>query len=197
MTNSDATVALNNMPMLAAFIALAGVLLGSIITGFYGLWTRHKEYVNGYYKNIVSRRIRAYEQLESVIGALEPLYQDNDGKIIHFALSNAESIKSLMESLSNIAAQGLWIEHETFKKARKLNNTIKAVMSFPPELTPLRPPQNPHDPKDLMQIMDYAKDKRDEISQLRSALASMVAKDMLTLHDVKAFLKRKKKQSST
>ena len=70
--------------------------------------------------------------------------------------------------------QGLWLSDEAFGKLQELN-----VLLFYFE----KPTS----------VVDFGKSKYQAIAALRAELERILAKDMLTLHDVRRFLKSKDK----
>ncbi len=155
-------------------IALAGVVLGALIAGVFGLWAKHSEYVNDYYKTVIQRRIAAYEQLESLIIDFKPAVYDTDREPYHLPFSGDKAKEKVFVQLFSVMSQGLWLSDEAFRKVRELN-----CLLFPM-------------PDVECDAIKFGKTHWRAIAELREALEGILAADMMELHRVGRFLKRKK-----
>jgi hypothetical protein len=157
---------------------LGSGLIGALVAGIYNLRAKQNEYVNDYYKIVIQRRIAAYEQLEKMtIMPLKTTSADgmSDG-LCHLPFSSEEpdewnrNVVSLLFPMS----QGLWLSDELWEKLRELN-----ILLF-------------HFEKPTS-VVEFGKKNYQRIAGLRADIERIFAKDMLSLHDVKAFLKSKNK----
>lgn len=152
----------------------------ALIAGAYSLLAKRNEYVNDYYKTVIKRRIVAYEQLENTIVPLKTSIADgNDNRLYHlpFASESDEDWNRNVVSLLSVMSQGLWLTDEAFQKLHELN-----VLLF-------------HSDKPAS-VIEFGKKNYQKIATLRADLERILAKDMLSLHDVKRFLKSKDKPDS-
>lgn len=150
-------------------------ILGALIAGAYTLRGKRNEYVNDFYKNVIERRLAAYEQLERLIVALKIAVLDGENRPYHLLFSKDDDWESVHEMLLYVMSQSLWISEEAFVKARDLN-----YLAFQ-----LKPGDGG--------VIEFGKQNYDAIAALRSDLEKILAADMLELYDVKNFLKHKKK----
>jgi hypothetical protein len=157
--------------------ALLGALLGTLISGVFGLRAKRNEYVNDYYKKVLDRRIAAYEQLESLIVSLRTTCLGEDNKPYHLLFSQAEGngLLPAYRMLHGIASQALWLSHEAFDKGRELNTLLWGFKG-----------------SGGSNLIEFGQKNYEAIATLRENLERIVAADMLGLHDVRRFLRKKK-----
>jgi hypothetical protein len=156
--------------------SLASGIVGAIIVGMYNLRIKRNEYANDYYKTIITRRIGAYEQLEKLVVAIKTAVTDeNDNEPYHLLFSKDDDWQSAYNLLFNVMSQALWLSNEAFEKTRDLNYRIFR-----------RRPEGG--------AIEFGKQNYQFIATLRSELERILADDMLALHDVKRFLKQKRKK---
>jgi hypothetical protein len=121
-------------------------------------------------------RIGAYEQLEKLVVAIKTAVTDeNDNKPYHLLFSKDDDWQSAYNLLFNVMSQALWLSNEAFEKTRDLNYRIFR-----------RRPEGG--------AIEFGKQNYQFIATLRSELERILADDMLALHDVKRFLKQKRKK---
>jgi hypothetical protein len=157
---------------------LGSGLVGALVAGIYNLRAKQKEYVNDYYKMVIQKRITAYEQLEkmTIIPLKSALADGTSDGLYHVPFSSEEpdDWDRNVISLLVVMSQGLWFSDELWKKLQELN-----VLLF-------------HFEKPTS-VVEFGKKNYQRIAGLRADMERIFAKDMLSLHDVKAFLKSKNK----
>ena len=141
---------------------------------------KHKEYVDDYYKQIVQRRIKAYELLEKFVTSLKVSVIDNEDqtKPYHIIFSHEEYYNNAYNLLLEITPQVLWLSRDSNDIARELNYILLRADNTEKSM------------------IDYGKENYKNVVDWRSKLENMIAKDMLNLHDVERFLKEKKEHKS-
>ncbi|HET6841457.1 MAG TPA: hypothetical protein VFK06_07185 [Candidatus Angelobacter sp.] len=167
-------------PLATIIISLIGSgLVSTIVTGFFGLRAKRNEYVNDYYKEVIKRRIAAYEQLEQLIIWLKTAIPDKDGQVYHllFAPDKEQGLNRIfVEVLFRIMSQGLWLSNEAFLKVKEFN-----VLVYPLQ--------------DAANMTEFGKKHYRQIAIIRDDLEKILARDMLKLYKVTRFLKSKDKPS--
>jgi hypothetical protein len=148
--------------------------VSAVIAGLINLRAKRNEYVNDFYKTVIKRRIAAYEQIENLIIWLKLAVCDADGRPYHILFSEDGGWEKAHALLVMISSQGLWLSDEAFQKGRELNILIFHL-------------DKPSD------VIRFAKENHQAIATIRAELERVLAKDMLTLHDVERFLKSKNK----
>jgi hypothetical protein len=162
-------------------IAIFSVAVGAFIAGRYQLRARENDYRNEFFKLVIQRRLAAYEALEELVSALKMSVIDNESDPTHpyhllFADESEEGMARPHVLLGTVMSKGLWLSEPVFEKLTQLNRMIFFMSSKPDGLV-------------------FAKENYREIGRIRVDLESLIAHDMLTMHDVRSFLKRKRKPS--
>jgi hypothetical protein len=155
---------------------LGSALVAAIVAGLFSLRTKRNEYINDYYKEVIKRRVAAYEQLEQLIIWLKTAIPDKDGQLYHllFASNQQEDLNRIFEMLFRVMSQGVWFSDEAFSKTRELNLLLYQL-------------------QDAANITEFGKKHYRQIANIRADLERTLARDMLKLHCVKQFLKSKDK----
>jgi hypothetical protein len=121
---------------------------------------------------ILTRRIAAYERLESLIIAIKTAVLDTDNRPYHLLFSKDDDWNSAYGLLMNVTAQSLWLSAEAFNKTQELNYLVFRL--------------NPDGG-----AIEFGKTNYEKIADLRTDLERILAIDLLGLHDIKRFLKHK------
>ncbi|BBU71475.1 hypothetical protein ICHIJ1_13940 [Fluviibacter phosphoraccumulans] len=154
--------------------SLISGIIAAVIAGVFSLRGKQSEYVNDYFKTIVVRRLEAYESLEQLINSLKLSVLDDDHQLYHQVFSNEAAWKDIYRRLLVATAHPLWLSNEVFAKTRELNIMLLQASTHNRDL------------------VEFGKSNYAPIAELRDQIEKLHAKDMLTLHDVKCFLKKKK-----
>jgi hypothetical protein len=123
---------------------------------------------------VLNRRVTAYEQLENLISALKAAVLDKDGRPYHLLFSRDDDWETAYKLLFGVMSQALWLSDEVFVKTRDINYLVFRGGSKGAG------------------AVEFGKEHYQEIAELRSQIEKIHASDMLALHDVKGFLKRKR-----
>lgn len=144
----------------------------TLIAGLYNLRAKHSEYVNDYYKTVIKKRVAAYEELEKLIGRPKTSVVGDDNRPCHvmFVFHNAADPRVELLGLNNL---GLWLSNEVYARTRELSILLFGL-------------------KEGNEI-EFGKKNYEVLATLRQDLERLLARDMLTLYDVKRFLKSKDK----
>lgn len=159
--------------------SLLSAIFGALIAGLFSLRGKQNEYVNDYFKTIVVRRLEAYESLEQFINSLKLSVLDDDHQLYHQVFSNEAAWKDIYRRLLDATAHPLWLSNEVFAKTRELNIMLLQASTTGRDL------------------VEFGKSNYAPIAELRDQIEKLHAKDMLALHDVKCFLKKKKANLSS
>lgn len=152
--------------------SLISGVLGAGVAGFFALRVKRHEYINEYYKSVLSRRITSYEQVERLIMMLKTAIVDKDQRPYHILFEQEE--KEVYSLLFGVMANALWLSDDLFEKTRDLN-----VLFYE------------HHPGDDDSV-EFGKEHYKQIAELRTQIERLHARDMLRLHEVPRFLKSKK-----
>jgi len=167
-----------SVQLLLALLSTSAIsaIAGAVIAGAYALRAKKNEYVNDYYKTVITRGIAAYEQLESLIAWLKASVVDKDKRPYHllFASDDYKEWERAFVVLHGAMSQDLWMSNEVFEKVRELN-----LLMFR-----FKKPES---------IIEFGKQNYEKVATIRAEIERLLARDTLNLHDVKGFLSSKNK----
>ncbi len=158
--------------------SLISGVLGAFIAGQYSLRAKRNDYVNDYYKMVLTKRVAAYEKLEELIVGLSTSVLDKDNRPHHWLFTEVDPWSKAFKLLLDTTSQSLWLSDELFAKTRDLNYLF------------FRGSQHEGG------AIEFAKENYKAIAELREEIEHVHHADMLSLHDVKGFLARKRKNRS-
>ena len=158
--------------------SLISGVLGAFIAGQYNLRANRNDYVNDYYKIVLNKRVAAYEQLEELIDSLRTSVLGKDNLPHHLLFTSNDPWPKAFMLLLEATSQSLWLSDELFAKTRDLNYLF------------FRGSQHEGG------AVEFAKENYKAVAELREEIERVHHADMLSLHDVKGFLARKKKNRS-
>lgn len=158
--------------------SLLSGIFGALIAGAFGLRGKRNDYVNDYFKTIIKRRLDAYEKLEQLMNALKLSVLDDDQQPYHRVFSNEATWTDIYRLFLEATSHPLWLSDDVFGKTRELN-----IMFF-------------HASSNKRNLVEFGKSNYAPIAELREEIEKLHARDMLALHDVEGFLKKKKANQS-
>jgi hypothetical protein len=167
---------LMQLAIVSGGFALVGALLGAMISGYFNLRAKRNEYINEYYKKVIDRRMAAYERLEDLIISLKTSIVGEDKKPYHLLFSQCDDggLLPAYQKLHDVTSQALWLSDAAFKKTREFNQLLWGFNDS--GSTPI----------------EFGQKNYQTLANLRENLETLLATDMLAMHDVKRFLKNKK-----
>jgi hypothetical protein len=154
--------------------SLISGVLGAFIAGWFNLRVKGNEYANAYYRIVLDRRLAAYEGIERLISAIKIAVVDKDKRPYHFLLSKDDDHVAVYKLLFEVMSQSLWLSDDLFQKTRELNLLVYTA------------------PQGTSGLVEFGKKNYLAIGEIRTQIEKMHARDMLTLHKVPLFLKRKR-----
>lgn len=158
--------------------SLLSGIFGGLIAGIFSLRGKRNDYVNDYFKTVIARRLEAYEKLEKLINALKLSVLDDNYQPYHQVFSNEANWTDIYRLFLDATSHPLWLSSEVFAKTREMN-----IMFI-------------HASTNSRELVEFGKSNYSSIAELREEIEKLHAKDMLTLHDVKGFLKKRKARQS-
>jgi hypothetical protein len=151
--------------------SLISGVVGALIAGWFALRTKRHEYTNDYFKHVLGKRLAAYEDVERVTVMLRTAVLGEDQRPYHLLF--AQPSEDVYKLLLNMTVNAFWLSGELFEKTRQL--TVLLYSHAPTSGT----------------LVSFAQEHYRTLAELRTAVERVHAQDMLTLHDVPHFLKRK------
>lgn len=168
--------------ILLASSVIAGVV-SVVVSYFTSIRLKKVDFKNDYYKEILKKRLRAYEFIEHQIAVLKSVVLDDDGKPYHLIFGQG-SIKFLefQENLILAISFGLWIDEDSSKTLDEMNNLFFNLNDH------IRQKSN-------SEMEEIGKKYYNRISALRVQLENDVKKGLYDLHDIKKAFKTKSENS--
>lgn len=157
--------------------SLLGGAIGAFITGRFTLSVKDREYENEYYKLVLAKRIDAYESIQLLVTALKTAVLDEDRQPYHLLLSSEDSLPNAHKLLNEITSHSLWLSDDLFLQTRDLGRLLFGA--------------GKHEDGTIA----FAKKHYQSFAKFREEIERLHARDMLSLHKVRQFLKAKKVES--
>lgn len=158
--------------------ALISGTLSALISYFVSLHLKKKDFQNEYFKEILKKRLAAYEHIELQIAVLKTTVLDeDDGRPFTLAVAVDETeFQNFQKDLSLAMTRSLWIDENTVHALEDLNSLLYRI-------------ENHVRGKSASEIMTVAKDFYREVSKTRQNLEVCMKKGLYNLHDMKKAFK--------
>ena len=158
---------------------IAGIF-SAIVSAIISIKLKNLDYKNEYFKQILKKRLYAYNLLESQIAVLKSTVLGDDAKPYHMIFSFDENkLIDFQKNLFGAMSHNLWINEDTIQFMEKLNELFFKISE--------KIEGNIHN-----QLVQIGKEYYFEIADLRNLLEDSVRKDLLNLHNLKKFKKSSK-----
>ena len=155
-------------------------IVSALVAGHFNLRSKDREYENAFFKMVLERRIKAYEQVEALITKIKIAVLDSDRQPYHLLFSDKETKDTTYAALLSVMASALWLSDELFDETRKLNILIYSGSEG----------------TGAENLIAFGKKNYRQVAELRTRVERLHARDMLSLHEVPKFLKSKKPTDS-
>lgn len=167
---------MNTEQLLLALLSssVLGGVIGAFITGRFNLRVKDREYENEYYKLVLAKRIAAYESVQRLGAGLKTAVVGDDRQPYHFLLSHKDGLLDAHKLLYEISAQALWLSDDLFLETRDLSRLLYGATGHEDE------------------AVAFAKKHYKTLATFREKIERLHIRDMLSLHEVRRFLKIKK-----
>ena len=152
----------------------------ALIAGWFSLRSKRSEYENAYFKMVLERRIKAYEQVEALIVQIKTTVLDSDGRPYHLLFSDETSKGTTYKALFLTMSSAIWLSDELFDEIRQLNALIYSSSEG----------------AGAENLIAFGKKHYRDVAELRTRVERLHARDMLVLDKVPAFLKSKQPTDS-
>lgn len=162
---------------ISAGSALFGVLVGSLLSGYFTLRAKRNEYLNDFYKIVISKRVDAYERVEAVIQSYKSTVVDEHNEPYHRPFATEPQHMDSLIRMGAAMDSGLWLSDDVFDAVQKINYIQYRI------------------PEDPTERVRFGKQHYVELANMRESLEKLLTRDMLDLHKVRQFLRSKRKWS--
>ena len=158
--------------VLSSSLISAGI--SALVAGAFALKGKQREYENAYYKMVLDRRIAAYEEIDRLVTFIKTSVIHEDGRTFHLLFSDEETNTTCLRAVYSVINMSLWLSDDIFRKTQELNRIMF---------------RTPHDEE---QMLEFGKQNYKKIAELRTEIEKQRAKDLMDLHKIRKFLKKKK-----
>jgi len=166
--------------ILLASGVIAGIV-SAIISYLTSIRLKKMDFKNEYYKEILKKRLHAYEFIENQIAIMKSVVLDDDGKPYHMIFGQGESkFYEFQKNLMLAISYGLWIDNKTSETLDEINNLFFNL-------------NNHINKKSDSEIEEIGKEYYNRVSGLRIQLERDVKNGLYDLHDIKKIFKYKKR----
>jgi len=158
--------------------SVIAAIVSAIISAIVSIKLKHLDYKNDYYKEIIRKRLNAYQFLETQVAVLKStVFDDYDNKPYHMIFSSGEKeLTNFQKNLFLAISYSIWIDEKTTSTMETLNEVFFHIS--------LKIEQSEN-------LTDLGKEYYKEIAGLRKTLEENVRDDLFNLHNLKKFFKSK------
>lgn len=155
--------------------SLVSAALGAGLTGFFTLRGKRTEYANDYFRQVLQRRLSAYELIEKLIFNFKIANPHAPGVMAHHVFSSKDEADPgrIHMLIYHIAAESFWLSDEIFQKSREIDLVL--ILKT-----------------DSISWIDFGIANYERLASIRIDLERLYAHDLRTLHEVPKFLRSKR-----
>lgn len=169
------------MTLYVALISFIGVLVSAFVAYLTSIIVQRNGFRNDYYKTILDKRIEAYQFVDTQLMQLRmTLFDDDDQKQFHLIFGdNGKTFFEFHKNMNLTSVRSIWFSEEMLKSFSKLNTLfyeISVIISDDPNVSER-----------------IGKQYFEEIMTAQRDVSRIMVADIGNLHDIKGFLKSKKK----
>lgn len=168
--------------LILANVVISGII-STAISYFVSVKLKDLDYRNEYYKQIIERRLNAYENLERPISDLKGIILNTevlDQNPYQIFMSNGEEgFLEFQYYFMNAFSNSIWLDDKTITNLEDLNQIIFVISNEIIE-------------KSEQEIVDIGKKYYAKLSEVRFHLENSMKEGLYNLHDIKKALKVKK-----
>jgi hypothetical protein len=160
---------------------LSAATVAAIISGLFLLYSKRLEFANIYFKLVIDKRLEAYVEVEHLISQIKvAVHDDSDYRLYHLLFSKDDDYIAIYQLLMSVMSKSMWLSDALFDKTRELNLLIFREGKRAPSAG----------------LIQFGKSNYLAIGKLRTEIERIFAKDLSKLHNVPAFLRRKRPKDS-
>lgn len=163
-------------------LSSAGIasLISAVALYIINMRVHKQKYKDDYYKMVIAKRMEAYAKVENVYKLLKTYTTEDYGKSAYGLIFNdTQTLYVFHKKLYDAISDNTWLSKELNEDLQYLNDML---IRFEQELN-----------KSNVDIKELGKLKNPIFAEIRTFIDKHYTKDMLTLYDVKGFLKIKNK----
>jgi hypothetical protein len=134
-----------------------------------------------YHKEIIRRRLTAYESVDRLVAKLRLVTYDNQGRLAHvvFAAGRQANLDALAAA-TDVLSEALYVSDEVRDALLKVNVELLGLS----------------EDASAQEAFDVGVQKYEALSTMRQHLEALVARDLMTLHEIDRFLRLRQRSLS-
>lgn len=174
---------MDNLNLILTSSLIAGIV-SAIVSYFISVRLKNLDFRNEYYKEILKKRLTAYQYIESQIMVLKSVILDKKDNLPYhliFSYSDREFF-DYQKNLIMAINYSLWIDNKTTNILEKLNELFYSLNIKTKGSTEI-------------EMQNIGKQYYQKISDLRFELENSTKEGLYDLHDIKKAFKTKKKNT--
>ncbi|TYZ05751.1 hypothetical protein FY528_21010 [Hymenobacter lutimineralis] len=118
---------MNNITIILTSSVISAII-SALISAYVSLRAKDIDYKHNYYKEIINKRLAAYQFLETQISVLKSTVLDDDQKAFHLIFAyGREKFMEFQQNLTLAMAYSIWIEEETVEAMQELNDVFFSI----------------------------------------------------------------------
>ncbi|WP_141226064.1 hypothetical protein [Flavobacterium fluvii] len=174
---------MENINLILTSTLVAGIV-STFVSYIISIRLKKLDFKNEYYKEILKKRLTAYEYIEAQLGVLKTVVLDEtDGKPYHLMFSYGDKeFFDYQKNLLMAISLSLWIDDDTTNSLEKLNELFYNLNIKTHK-------------KSKTEIIEVGKKYYQKISDLRFHLENSTKKGLYNLHNVDKAFKTKNKNT--
>ena len=112
-----------NIIEIALTSSLIAGIVSALISYFFSIRLKKIEFRNNYFKEIIGRRLDAYNQIDAFVSHLKAVVvDDKTGEAYHFILSQtSQRFLDAQTNLQQSILKSLWVDEKTSSKLEEIN----------------------------------------------------------------------------
>lgn len=168
------------MTLYVAIISFVGVLVSAFVAYITSVVVQRNNFKFDYYKTVLNKRIEAYQYIDTQLMQLRTMAINEDNKPYHIIFDgNGKSFFEFQDKLSQAAVRSIWFSEDMVKAASKMSGLFLEISD--------------HISGDANNNILIGKQYFDKIKKAQREVSKILVKDTGNLHDIKCFLKAKRK----
>ena len=165
-----------NWTIILSSVAI-GSIVAAIISGLLNMLIQDRDYKRDYYKLIISKRITAYQYIETQLNVMKVAVATEGGGYYMMFGNTSNDFFQFQTNLAFALANSLWLSPETINALEKLN---EAFFEINDKIT-----------DNIVDNIKIGQEYYHQLAKLRIEIENCLKNDMLSLYKVHKFLKLK------
>jgi hypothetical protein len=173
-----------NYTLVASLIAAGASITTALIT----LFSKNKDFKNDYYKRVIDKRLKAYEEIELILFSLRRTalvrrsIEGIDEEVGSIFMSE-QAFDAFTDSIQEVIKKGIWLSTQSREELIRLNNEILTIkVSIKPD----------YDNKlfDVNKLIEAGIQNSASIESFRVNITEMMISEIIDMQNVEKFFEQ-------